>query len=113
MHHTAVLPMKARKTVCSRGTKIAQCFATDPMEADVLPKDARRPAPQVHVVTAEEAAAKQFGIERVVLPLPGHEAVYPEHATAQARHQDFVRLLQSLPVAELAEAYQTVIRPTS
>lgn len=56
------------------------------MEADVLPKDALRPAPQVHVVTAEEAAAKQFGIERIVLPLPGQAAVYPEHATAQARH---------------------------
>ena len=56
------------------------------MDADLLPKDARRPAPQVHVVTAEEAAAKHFGIERVVLPLPGQEAVYPEHATAQARH---------------------------
>lgn len=55
------------------------------MDADFLPKDARRPAPRVHVVTAEEAAAQQFGIESVVLPLPGQEAVYPEHATAQAR----------------------------
>lgn len=56
------------------------------MDADLLPKDARRPAPQVHIVTAEEAAAQQFSIERVVLPLPGQAAVYPEHATAQARH---------------------------
>jgi hypothetical protein len=36
----------------------------------------------VHVVTAEEAEQGVFSIDDVVLPLPGHKVVYPEHGTA-------------------------------
>ena len=37
----------------------------------------------VHVVTAAEAAAGNFSIEDVVLPLPGGKVQYPQHETAQ------------------------------
>lgn len=36
----------------------------------------------VHVVTAEEAEQSVYSIDDVVLPLPGHKVVYPEHGTA-------------------------------
>jgi hypothetical protein len=66
---------------------MANCVlsATEPMEADALPRAGRPAAPEVHVVTAEEAAAGAYDIERVVLPLPGASVRYPEHATEQAR----------------------------
>jgi len=66
---------------------MANCVlsATEPMEADALPRAGRPAAPEVHVVTAEEAAAGAYDIERVVLPLPGASVRYPEHATEQVR----------------------------
>ncbi len=44
-------------------------------------------AAEVHVVTAEEAAEGRYSIDDVVLPLPGSETVYPQHATAEVYQQ--------------------------
>ncbi|CAD7703369.1 unnamed protein product [Ostreobium quekettii] len=37
---------------------------------------------QVHIVSSEEALAGTYGIEDVVLPVPGSRVIYPEHDTA-------------------------------
>jgi tRNA pseudouridine13 synthase len=51
--------------------------------ADPDPEQAQAEAEaEVHVVTEEEAAAGAYGIEDVVLPLPGHAVRYPAHAAA-------------------------------
>ena len=39
-----------------------------------------RGLPEVHVVTAAEAANGTYGLEQVVLPLPGYAVTYPTNA---------------------------------
>lgn len=78
---------------------------------------------EVHVVTAEEAAAGRFSIDDVVLPLPGYESVYPQHATAEVYSQlaaaDGVSLeaaphgCQEFSIAALRGGYRCLLhRPT-
>ncbi|KAK9845240.1 hypothetical protein WJX81_000864 [Elliptochloris bilobata] len=75
---------------------------TEPMEADSLPQ-ALRQALKAHVVTAVEAAARRYSIVRVVLPLPGADVVYPEHATAQVYVQAAAHLGVDMEAAPHAQ----------
>ena len=93
-------PPAARQAVSPMATCVP--IATEPMEADALPRAGPPAAPEVHVVTVEEAAAGAYGIERVVLPLPGASVRYPEHATAQVRSQFNDKVLDNLLLAPVA-----------
>jgi tRNA pseudouridine13 synthase len=52
---------------------------------------ARRPAPIVHIVTADEAAQGRFSIFDVVLPLPGASVEYPRHAVGRDAYERLMR----------------------
>ena len=74
---------------------------------------------EVHVVTADEAAAGAYGMEDVVLPLPGSQVEYPKHSTAdvyeQLAQRDGVSLrvsphgVQDFSITALAGAYRHVL----
>ena len=63
-------------------------------EAIVNPTGTENAAPvlgykQARPVTADEAQSGKFKIEDVVLPLPGHDVIYPAHELGQA-YKDFM-----------------------
>jgi tRNA pseudouridine13 synthase len=76
-------------------------------------------AGEVHVVTAEEAAAGAWRIEDVVLPLPGSEVRYPQHASSdvyrQLAERDGVSLdssphgVKDFSITELPGAYRHLL----
>lgn len=38
---------------------------------------------QIHVVIEEDLDAERYGIEDVVLPMPGFKTIFPENSTAE------------------------------
>lgn len=90
------------------------------VEACVDAEEADAPAGVTpHVVTEEEAAAGKYGIEDVVLPLPGHRVQYPRNAVAEVyqsvAQRDRVKLdhpshnVKEFSMAALAGAYRHVV----
>ena len=53
------------------------------LDASAASDDHGKSFPQPHIVTAEEAASRQYSMEDVVLPLPGRHIAYPSNDTAQ------------------------------
>ena len=52
-------------------------------DASAASADHGKSFPQPHIVSAEEAASRQYSMEDVVLPLPGRHIAYPSNDTAQ------------------------------
>ena len=75
-----------------------------------------RGLPEVHVVTAEEAAASKYGLEQVVLPLPGYAVTYPTNGVGA----EYVKLLKAdgvqlddrkkQKIADLPGAYRPLVQ---
>lgn len=79
-------PAGAADAGSGEGQAAPEAAAAEDDEAAAA-EEAAAAAAEVHVVTAEEAEAGWYSIDDVVLPLPGSETVYPQHATAEVYQQ--------------------------